>query len=96
VQDLFENELTAAGQVLLPACAWAERDGSYVNADGIIQPFERAVNPPEGAKRDGQYLYEIAGFTGLYRADLVRELMAESIPAFANVYVAPEEPVHAH
>jgi predicted molibdopterin-dependent oxidoreductase YjgC len=96
MQDLFENELTAAAQIVLPACSWAEREGSFVNADGLLQPFERAVNPPEGARRDGQYLYEIAGFSGLFNADRVREMMAERLPAFAMAYAPPEEPVHAH
>lgn len=96
LQDLLEGDLTATAQIVLPACAWAERDGSFVNAEGLVQPFERAINPPDGARRDGQYLYEIAGFTGLYNAASVRERLAGDIPAFATIYVPPEEPVHAH
>ncbi len=96
VQDIFENDLTAGAAVVLPACAWAERDGSFVNAAGLIQPFDRAIAPPEGAKRDGQYLYEIAGYEGLYSGERVRELMAATIPAFAEVCEAKPRPVHAH
>ena len=96
VQDLFENQLTETATVVLPACAWAEREGSFVNATGLVQPFERATNPPEGARRDGQYLYEIAGFSGLYDAERVREMMAGLISDFAAAYVPPAEPLHAH
>ncbi|MGD2108006.1 MAG: 2Fe-2S iron-sulfur cluster-binding protein [Phycisphaerae bacterium] len=96
VQDIFENELMKGAAVVLPACAWVERDGSFVNADGLIQPFERAIAPPAGAKRDGQYLFEVAGYEGLYSGERVRELMAGSVPAFAQVYAAPPAPVHAH
>ena len=96
VQDIFENELTAAAAIVLPACAWVEREGSFVNAAGLVQPFERAINPPQGARRDGQYLYEIAGFHGLYDAERVRELMNEASLAMAAAYDAPEMPAHAH
>jgi NADH-quinone oxidoreductase subunit G len=96
VQELFENDLTAAAAIVLPACAWVEREGSFVNAAGIVQPFERAIDPPDGARRDGQYLFEIAGYQGLYSAEPVRELMAETIPAFADAYAAPPMAAHAH
>jgi NADH dehydrogenase/NADH:ubiquinone oxidoreductase subunit G len=81
---------------VLPACAVAEREGSFMNAAGKTQPFERAVSPPEGARFDGQYLFELAGYTGLYTGERVRELMAESMPEFAAVHVPPPPPRHAH
>ncbi len=96
VQDLFENKLTEAAAIVLPACAWVERDGSFVNAKGLAQPFERAISPPDGAMRDGQYLFEIAGFEGLYSGQRVRELMAEATASLTEVYEAPPIPAHAH
>lgn len=96
IQDLFENDLMAGAAIVLPSCAWAEREGSFVNAAGLIQLFERAIDHPDTARRDGQYLYEIAGFTGLYTGDRVREWMTAAMPAFAKAYTPPELPVHAH
>jgi len=96
IQDLFENELMAGAAIVLPSCAWVEREGSFVNAAGLIQSFERAIDPPDATRRDGQFLYEIAGFTGLYTGERVREQMSETLPAFANAYAPPELPVHAH
>jgi len=96
VQDLFTNALARAATLLLPSCAWPERDGSFVNAAGVVQPFERSIEPPDGARRDGQYLYDIAGYAGLYTAERVRELMAKEVPALADVYEPPGKPVHAH
>ncbi len=96
VQDIFENELTAEAELLLPACAWVERDGSFVNHAGLIQPFERAIGVPEGAKRDGQYLFAAAGFEGLYSGERVRELMAEEMDAFREIAEAPKKPAHQH
>lgn len=95
-QDIFENEITKAARIVLPACAWVEREGCFVNAAGLIQPFERAIDAPDGAKRDGQYLHEIAGLFGLYRGSKVRELMAQTIPAFQNIYEPPMAAEHAH
>ena len=96
VQDIFENPLMAAAAVVLPACAWVEREGSFVNHAGLIQAFERAISPPEGVQQDGAFFFALAGFEGLYTGQRVREQMAVTIPAFANVYQAPPKPVHAH
>ncbi|MCH7703723.1 MAG: molybdopterin-dependent oxidoreductase [Planctomycetes bacterium] len=89
VQDMFDSDLTIAAEVVLPACAWVERDGSFVNADGLVQTFDRAIRPPEGAQRDGQYLFEIAGYSGLYSGGRVREMMVEELPAIADPHDAP-------
>ena len=86
----------AGAAIVLPSCAWVEREGSFVNAAGLIQSFERAIDPPDTARRDGQYLYEIAGFTGLYTAERIRELMSTAMPAFTSAYAPPELPAHAH
>jgi NADH-quinone oxidoreductase subunit G len=96
VQDMFRNKLAEAADLTLPACAWVERDGSFANHDGKIQPFERAIKPPGGAQRDGQYLYTIAGYTGLYSGERVRDLMSADIDAFANLSPPPAKPVHQH
>ena len=93
---MFPNALTVEADIVLPFCAWLERDGCFVNHDGKIQPFSRAINPPEGAMRDGQYLFTLAGFEGLYTAERVRKLMAESMPAHANLHVPPAKPAHQH
>jgi len=53
VQDLLTSDLIGAAEFVLPACAWSEREGSFVNAAGLIQPFDWATNPPDGARRDG-------------------------------------------
>ncbi len=96
VQDLFPNPLTQKADILLPFCAWTEREGTFVNAQDKLQPFERSVMPPEGAMPDGQYLFTLAGHTGLYTAARVREMMVATMPMFTEVHVPPPRPVHAH
>ncbi|MBP7936709.1 MAG: (2Fe-2S)-binding protein [Phycisphaerae bacterium] len=96
VQDLFPSALSSAAAVVLPACPWVERDGTFINLDGVVQPFERVVHPPEGLWRDGQYLYALAGYEGLYKAERVRSMMAASMPEFGEVYRPPALPKHQH
>lgn len=95
-QDMFANEVTAEAEILLPACAWVERDGTFVNQAGIPQGFEKAIDPLDGAKRDGQYLYEIGGHTGLYNGRRVREMMGATMPLFAEEREPVKQPAHAH
>ena len=96
VQDMFPSGLSASASLVLPMCSFAEREGSFVNFAGRIQPFSRAVRPPEGCKRDGQVLYELAGFEGLYNGARLREMMAQKIDAFQEVSMPPPLPVHQH
>ncbi|MCA9244261.1 MAG: (2Fe-2S)-binding protein [Phycisphaerales bacterium] len=94
--DLFESALDEYATIRLPGASWAEREGSFMNADGLIQPFERALKPLDGVKSDGQFFHELVGRPGLYRGAKTREAMAEKIPAFGDIFVPRPEPEHAH
>lgn len=94
--DLFSTTLAALAAVQLPAAAWAERDGSFMNCDGLLQAFERAVNPPDGVKSDGQFYFELAGERGLYRAERVREGIKATAADLPDLFVPREEPQFAH
>ncbi len=96
VQDLFPGALSDKADLVLPACAWVEREGSFMNHAGTLQPFDWAIDPPEGAMLDGHYLFAIAGHVGLYTAERVREMMTETIPVFAKFHVPPPRPLHQH
>lgn len=96
VQDLFPSDLAAAASILLPACAWTEREGTFINHQGLIQPFDAALPPPDGGQRDGQYLYAVNNLPGLYRGTKVREMMAAQMPEFAQPHIPPAPPEHFH
>ncbi|RMF74376.1 MAG: ferredoxin [Planctomycetota bacterium] len=96
VHDLYPGPLDAHAALRLPAATWAEREGLFVNCDGLVQPFERAIPPREGVKSEGQFFYELAGEVGLFRAGKVRTMLAAEIPAFAEVFEPREVPKHAH
>lgn len=96
VHDLFPSPASAAAHVVIPAAAWVEREGTWMNCDSLLQEFERATPPPHGVKSDGQFLYELAGEVGLYRGAAVRAQMAGSLPDFAKPFVPRDLPEHAH
>jgi NADH-quinone oxidoreductase subunit G len=96
IHDLFPSSLDDLAHVRIPGAAWVEREGTFMNCDGLVQAFERAIPPPEGVKADGQFLHELAGGTGLYRAAKVRETLAPVLPQFAELFVPRAAPLHAH
>jgi NADH-quinone oxidoreductase subunit G len=77
VQDILPNKLTETADVLLPAVAWAEKDGSWENVAGKIQPFASATPPPEGARREGDVYLNLLGRRELYNAEEIRREMGE-------------------
>ncbi|MGE3182154.1 MAG: molybdopterin-dependent oxidoreductase, partial [Phycisphaerae bacterium] len=96
LHDLFPTAADDHATMRLPSVSFAEREGSFMNCDDLLQPFDRAIRPREGCKIDGQFFYELAGHRGLYRAARVREMMSENIPQFADVFIPRPEPEFAH
>jgi NADH-quinone oxidoreductase subunit G len=45
-----DGPLAKAAHITLPACSWAEMDGTYVNRKGISQRSERALRPRGDAR----------------------------------------------
>ncbi len=52
VQDLFLTETAAVADVVLPAAGWAEKTGTFTNADRTVHLSEKAVDPPGEARPD--------------------------------------------
>ena len=94
--DLFPSALDGAVSVQIPGASWAEREGTFMNCDGLIQPFDRALPPLEGVKADGQFFHELLGGSGLFRAATVRKEMAAAMEEFNDIHVPQDAPKHAH
>jgi NADH-quinone oxidoreductase subunit G len=77
VQDILPNTLTHSADLIVPAAAWAEKDGCWENYQGKIQPFKAAVAPPQGIRREGDVYYRLLHRPGLYSAQAVRRDMGE-------------------
>jgi len=52
VQDLFLSPTAAKANVVLPAASFAEKDGTFTNAERRIQKVRRGVSSPGEAKTD--------------------------------------------
>ncbi len=60
VQDIFLTETAAIADVVLPACAFAEKTGTFVNTERRVQISRKALEGPVGAKLDSEIIAEIA------------------------------------
>jgi anaerobic selenocysteine-containing dehydrogenase len=69
VQDIFPTETTALADVVLPAATWAEKTGTYTNADRTVHISEQAVDPPGEARPDLDILLDYAGRMGFHDRD---------------------------
>ena len=52
VQDIFLTETAAFADVILPATAFPEKDGTFTNTDRRVQLGRKAVPAPGEAKQD--------------------------------------------
>jgi formate dehydrogenase major subunit len=65
VQDIFLTETAAFADVILPASAFPEKDGTFTNTDRRVQLGRKAVPPPGDARQDWWIIQEIARRIGL-------------------------------
>ncbi|MCR4412248.1 MAG: 2Fe-2S iron-sulfur cluster-binding protein [Thermoguttaceae bacterium] len=89
VQDLFPSPLADRATYTLPAAAFAERDGTYVNRDDHLQSQRWAIRPPAGVRPEGGLLWELLGRQGLYDARAVLREAAAQVSYFAAVGSGP-------
>lgn len=65
VQDIFMTETAWLADVVLPATAWPEKDGTVSNTDRMVQLGKKAIDPPGQAKPDLWIIQQIAKGVGL-------------------------------
>ncbi len=88
VQDLFLSPTAQQADVVLPATSFAEKDGTFTNAERRIQRVRRGISSPGQARADGAILTALAGklgsslaFTG--PAAIFAEI-GKAVPAYAT------------
>ncbi len=59
-QDIFFNETNVYADVILPAAAFAEKDGTFTNSDRRVQRVRQAVPPAGQARPDWQIICDLA------------------------------------
>ncbi|MCY3714642.1 MAG: formate dehydrogenase subunit alpha [Gemmatimonadetes bacterium] len=60
VQDVFLTETAEFADVILPASTAAEKRGTYVNTNRMVQIGRQAIEPPGEARLDGDILIDLA------------------------------------
>ena len=78
VQDIFPTETAMFADVILPAAALAEREGTVTNTDRIVQYIAPAIEPPGDARPDWEIVRDLAVKYGLHWQDRnVENIFAE-------------------
>lgn len=78
VQDLFVTETAMFADVILPASAWAEKDGTVTNTNRQVQMGRAAVPLPGEAKPDWWIIQALANRMGLnWHYEHPRDVFAE-------------------
>lgn len=89
VHDLFLCKTGEFADVVLPASSYAEKEGTFTNADRRIQRVRKAIEPLLNTKPDGQMLMELSSLLGYpmkYKgASEIMTEIAELSPIFAGV-----------
>ena len=89
VQDIFLTETCFHADVVLPASAWPEKDGTVTNSNRQVQMGRAALDLPGDARQDWWIVTEIAKRIGLdwrytHPRDVYAE-MAEIMPSLDNI-----------
>ena len=86
VQDILGGSTSVLADIVLPGSAFAEKNGTFVNLEGRIQPLTAAVSAPGLAKPDWQILnllYAALGIGKPYESlDQLRTEIADMIPMY--------------
>jgi formate dehydrogenase alpha subunit len=64
VQDIFLTETGMKADVVLPACSFVEKDGTFTNTERRVQRIRAAVAPRGEARPDWQILQDLMGRMG--------------------------------
>lgn len=95
-QELFLTETAAMAHVVLPACSYMEKDGTFTNSEGHVQAVRQAINPIGDSRPDWEMVSAISVLMGapLEYGD-AREILKEIrgvIPGYGLLGPTPTPP----
>ncbi|HKN88349.1 MAG TPA: molybdopterin-dependent oxidoreductase, partial [Nitrospiraceae bacterium] len=95
-QDLFLTETARVAHVVLPACSYAEKEGTFTNLEGKVLRIRQAMDPVEESLPDWHIMTAIASGLGCqldYESphDIQREIM-KLLPGYYNLG-QPRKPI---
>lgn len=83
VQDLSPSPIARTARYVIPAAAFAEKDGCFVNHANLTQELHWAVRPGSLGRTDGQIFLDLLERRGLIQATAIRQELAREVPYFA-------------
>ena len=88
VQDLFLTETAQLADLVLPGASFAEKDGTFANADRRVQRVRQAIKPVGDSKPDWQIISELARKMGVVEGFNFKsaEEVAAEIASLAPIY----------
>ncbi|MBI5100475.1 MAG: NADH-quinone oxidoreductase subunit NuoG [Nitrospirae bacterium] len=83
VQDIALTDTAKLADVVLPAAAWGEKDGTFINAEGVAQDLKKIVDAPGQALPDWKILRNLSLAMGREIAvrnisDITAEVMGQT------------------
>ncbi|HEY2981841.1 MAG TPA: NADH-quinone oxidoreductase subunit NuoG [Anaerolineales bacterium] len=103
VQELLETATTGIADIVLPAQAFSEREGTYTSGERRVQRFYAAVPAPGEARPDFSITAQIAKEAGVIMEDtsaaVVFDILAASVKPFEELNysrlaeVKPQTPI---
>jgi formate dehydrogenase major subunit len=89
VQDIFLTETAELADIILPAAAFAEKDGTFTNTERRIQKVNKILQAPGEAKSDWLIMCELAKVLGddfsVNSAEEIMEEIASLTPIYGGV-----------
>jgi len=89
VQDIFLTETARMAHVVLPACCFAEKEGTFANTERKVQRVRKAVEPPGQAREDWKILCDLSqrmGYTMSYEnSTQIMEEIARVTPSYCGI-----------
>lgn len=89
VQDIFMSDTAKLADVVLPAAAFAEKEGTFTNTERRVQLLQKAVEPPGAARPDWQIVCDIStamGYPMSYpNAAAIMEEIASLVPSYGGI-----------
>jgi formate dehydrogenase alpha subunit len=89
VQDIFLTETAQFADVILPACSYAEKDGTFTNTARRVQRVRKAIDPLGLSRTDWQIICDLATRMGYHMfydsANEIMEEIAQLTPIYGGI-----------
>ncbi len=97
VQDIFMSDTAQYADVVLPACSFAEKDGTFTNTERRVERIRKAIEPLGQSKPDWEIICEVArrcGYKGMGYSDpsQIMEEIARLTPIYGGISYDRLEP----